>query len=162
MMNYRTQALLVGAFFAGVISSPLIARMVTPPLLAGEETSSPYQEQVEPQPYAAIRMRVLQGIEEFGERHPAAMEGFSQLNRAAMEPGALDAKTKELLCVVIGVTNRCDACIAFHTNGALEAGATEEEVMEALGVAVMMGGGPSLAYATHVLEAMDEFAKPEG
>ena len=160
-MNHRTQVLLVGAFFAGMISSPLIARMLTQPLVAGEKVSPPYQEQVEPHPYAAIRMRVLQGMEQFGEGHPAAMEGFSQLNQAAMEPGALDAKTIELLCVVIAVTARCDACIAFHTNGALEAGATEEEVMEALGVAVMMGGGPSLAYATHVLEALDEFAKAD-
>jgi AhpD family alkylhydroperoxidase len=160
-MIHRTQVLLVGAFFAGVISSPFIERMLTQPLVAGEFVSPPYQEQVEPHSYAAIRMRVLQGMEAFGAGHPAAMEGFSQLNQAAMEPGALDAKTKELLCVVIAVTARCDACIAFHTNGALEAGATEEEVMEALGVAVMMGGGPSFAYATHVLEALDEFAKAE-
>ena len=160
-MYHRTQALLVGAFFAGAVASPLIGRMLTQPLLAGEGLSPPSQEQVEPHPYAAIRMRVLQGMQEFGEAHPGAMEGFSRLSGAAMEPGALDGKTKELLCVVIAVTARCDACIAFHTNGALEAGATEEELVEALGVAVMMGGGPSLAYATHVLEALGDFMQAE-
>ena len=51
---------------------------------------------------------------------------------------------------------QCDDCIAFHTNSALKAGATKEEIIEVLGVTVFMGGGPALMYATHVMEAVDE------
>lgn len=91
------------------------------------------------------------------EGQPAAMGGFAQLHEAASGAGALDARTKELIALAIAVTARCDGCIAFHTNDCLAAGATREEIMDALGVAVLMGGGPSVIYATHVVEALEQF-----
>jgi AhpD family alkylhydroperoxidase len=88
---------------------------------------------------------------------PRTMAAFSTLHEAAANPGALDFKTKELIALAIAVSLRCDGCIAFHTHDALEAGATCDEIMEAMGVAVMMGGGPSVIYATHVVEALEQF-----
>ena len=88
---------------------------------------------------------------------PDVMKGFGALHKAGSADGALDAKTKELIALAIAVTSRCDGCIAFHTHDALKAGATREEITDALGVAVLMGGGPSVMYATHVIEAMDQF-----
>ena len=85
------------------------------------------------------------------------MAAFSSLHEAAATPGALDFKTKELIALAIAVSLRCDGCIAFHTHDALDAGATCDEIMEALGVAVMMGGGPSVIYSTHVVEALEQF-----
>ena len=93
--------------------------------------------------------------------HPDAVNGFNALHQAAFKPGALDTKTKELICLGIAVAVHCDGCIAAHTLGSLEAGATEEEIVEALGVAILMGGGPSVVYGTHAMEAMEQFKTTE-
>jgi AhpD family alkylhydroperoxidase len=92
-----------------------------------------------------------------GQADPATMSAFSRLHEATSRPGALDTRTKELIALAIGVAARCDGCIAFHTHDALEAGASEQEVLDALGVAIMMGGGPSVIYATHVVRALEDF-----
>lgn len=83
--------------------------------------------------------------------------GFSQLNQKALADGALDRKHKELMCLAISVSQLCEGCIAFHVHDSLRAGASYEEVMETLGVAILMGGGPALIYACEALEALDEF-----
>ena len=101
--------------------------------------------------------KLVKYMDELGERHPDVMNDLHALSEAVLKPGALDTKAKELICLGIGVAGRCDDCIAFHTRSSLEAGATEEEIIETLGVAILMGGGPSVAYATHVMEAMEQF-----
>ncbi|MEJ2637194.1 MAG: carboxymuconolactone decarboxylase family protein [Calditrichia bacterium] len=111
--------------------------------------------------YPELRAKVLDYMAKFETTHPAVINGFSSLYHAAVEPGALDIKTKELIALGIAVSKRCDGCIAYHTHASLKAGATEQEIMEVLGVAVYMGGGPSLAYATHVIEAMEQFKTTE-
>ncbi|MGI0492924.1 carboxymuconolactone decarboxylase family protein [Alkalinema pantanalense CENA528] len=87
---------------------------------------------------------------------PEVMKNFYALSKASSTPGVLDSKTKELIALAISVATHCDDCIAFHTSSALKAGATQEEILEMLGVTVFMGGGPALMYATHVIAAMDE------
>ncbi len=88
---------------------------------------------------------------------PSVMETFEKLHQAAGATGALDRKTKELMALAISVTHGCDDCIAHHVHDAIEAGATREEFAEALGVAVLMGGGPGMIYASHAIEAVDQF-----
>jgi len=88
---------------------------------------------------------------------PDLMRAFWGVHAAAMADSALDTKTKELIALAISVAARCDDCIAHHTFDALEAGATKEEVADALGVAIMMGGGTSVVYATHAIEALAQF-----
>lgn len=90
---------------------------------------------------------------------PDVMKSFYALSKASSTAGALDSKTKELIALAISVAIHCDDCIAFHTHSTLQAGATKEEILEMLGVAVFMGGGPSLMYATHVMEAVEELQK---
>ena len=80
---------------------------------------------------------------------PEVMKAFSSK--------ALDGKTKELIALGISVAIRCDDCIAFHAKAAVKQGANREEVMEALGMAVYMGAGPSVMYATHALDAFTQF-----
>ena len=87
------------------------------------------------------------------------MAAFSSLAKAALEPKALDTKTKELIALAISVATRCDGCIAFHSQAAVKHGATREEVMETMGMAIYMGAGPSVMYAAQALEAFDQFAK---
>ncbi|MCU0839222.1 MAG: carboxymuconolactone decarboxylase family protein [Rhodospirillales bacterium] len=89
---------------------------------------------------------------------PETMRGFGLLADHAKAAGVLDAKTKELLALAIGIAMRCDGCIGFHARGALRAGATRAEALETIGVAIMMGGGPATIYGAHALQAFDQFA----
>ena len=95
----------------------------------------------------------------YGEASPKVMKSFMSLHHAAGSDGVLDAKTKELIALSIGVVVRCNGCIAFHVHDALKAGATREEIIEALDVAVLMGGGPALMYVLEALEALEQFEK---
>jgi AhpD family alkylhydroperoxidase len=96
-------------------------------------------------------------IERLGEAAPETMAGFGQLHEAGAADGALDGKTKELIALAIGIAVHCDGCISYHTHDALEAGASREEIVDVIGVAVMMGGGPSIVYGCQALEAVDQF-----
>ena len=85
------------------------------------------------------------------------LEKFEELHRAAVASGALDTKTKELIALAISITDGCDDCIAHHVHDAIGAGATRDEIVDALGVAILMGGGPGMIYASHAIEAVDQF-----
>lgn len=87
---------------------------------------------------------------------PQTMQAFSGLARAASAPGRLDLRTKELLAIAIGIAARCEGCIGFHVKAALAAGASREEVLEAVGMAIYMGAGPSMIYAAETLRALDQ------
>jgi AhpD family alkylhydroperoxidase len=87
---------------------------------------------------------------------PDVMKAFSGMAQAALKPRALDAKSKELIALAIGVAIRCDDCIAFHVKAAFDQGASREEILETLGMAVYMGAGPSVMYAAHAAEAMEQ------
>lgn len=89
---------------------------------------------------------------------PDTMKAFGGLAAAATKDGALDKKTKELMAIAISICIRCEGCIAYHTHNALKAGATREEMVESISVAVEMGGGPSTVYGAKALEAFDEFS----
>lgn len=88
---------------------------------------------------------------------PDAIKAFGTLSREAQKAGVLDHKVKELMALAIGVTSRCDGCIAYHARNALRAGAMRQEVAETLAVAVQMGGGPAMVHAADALQAYDEF-----
>ncbi len=91
---------------------------------------------------------------------PDLMKGFSALAEAATREGALSSKTKELIALALGVAGHCDACLGFHLKALIRLGATRAEVEEALGVAVYMGGGPSLMVAADALTAFEELSAP--
>ncbi len=85
-------------------------------------------------------------------------KGFGELHRAAVADGVVSARTKELIALAISVIKECDGCIAYHASAAARLGATEEEVAEVLGVALLMGGGPASVWAPRALVAYREFA----
>lgn len=91
---------------------------------------------------------------------PETWAGFAQLHQSAMAEGVLPTKVKELMALVVGVVKHCDGCVAYHARAAAAAGATEAEVVEALGVALLMEGGPASVWAPRALEAFREFAGP--
>ena len=86
------------------------------------------------------------------------MKAFSAMAQNATKGGALDAKTKELIGLAIAVAIHCEDCIAFHANGAAHLGATPAEIQETLGMAICMGAGPSVMYASHAWQAFSQFA----
>ncbi|MBW8310773.1 MAG: carboxymuconolactone decarboxylase family protein [Rhizobium sp.] len=91
---------------------------------------------------------------------PGTMKAFSGLAREALAPGQLDVKTKELIAIAIAIATRCDGCIGFHAKAAIRAGASREEVLETISMAIYMGAGPSMIYAAEALRAFDELAPP--
>jgi len=89
---------------------------------------------------------------------PESVKAYGGLSKAAQTPGALDAKTTELIALAISVATRCDGCIAYHARNSVRAGATRQEIAEMLAVTLQMGGGPSMVYAADALQAYDAFA----
>ncbi len=89
---------------------------------------------------------------------PEVYSSFGTLDRAAIADGALSAKCKELIALAIGATRECDACVAAHARGASLAGASEQEVAEAMGVVILMNGGPGTVWGPRALVAFQEFA----
>ena len=89
---------------------------------------------------------------------PGVYKGFSEFHNAAFAAGELDVKTKELIALAIAVIERCDGCIASHSEGAVRAGATRQEAAEAIGVAMLMNGGPATIYGPRAYAAFCEFA----
>ncbi|EEX37680.1 alkylhydroperoxidase/carboxymuconolactone decarboxylase family protein [Vibrio metschnikovii] len=94
----------------------------------------------------------------YKQQSPDTLSAFMQLHKAAMAPGELDLKTKEMIALGIAIAARCDGCIAAHVFAALKAGSTQAELVEVIDVAVLMGGGPSLTYGIQALGAIEEFA----
>ncbi|MCX8082880.1 MAG: carboxymuconolactone decarboxylase family protein [bacterium] len=87
-------------------------------------------------------------------KKPEEMKKFGEFVGTVLKDGKLDVKTKELICVGIAVAVRCSYCIGIHVEKAFKAGATEDEILEAGTVAVLMGGGPAYTYLTDLVEAL--------
>lgn len=87
---------------------------------------------------------------------PEIVKGFVALNNGAAQTKHLDAKTRELISLAVTITTRCDGCIDAHVRKAKAAGATKEEIAEALGVAIAVNAGAAFTYALHALDAVGE------
>lgn len=107
--------------------------------------------------YKEITSDISSYITKLRQEIPEVMAGFSSMAQAATKDGALNKKTKELIATALGVAARCDGCIGFHAQALVKLGANREEFVEVLGMAVYMGGGPSLMYAADALRAFEEF-----
>ena len=84
---------------------------------------------------------------------PDIVRGYRAISDAGQKTGKLDAKTRELISLAVAVTRQCDGCITVHTDSALKAGATKEELVEVLGVAVAVNAGAALVYSARTLDA---------
>ncbi len=108
--------------------------------------------------YPEITKRISGNMKALRKDIADTMQGFSAMAQAATKDGALDKKTKEMIALAIGVATRCDGCIGFHTEALIKLGATREQFEEVLGMAVYMGGGPSLMYAADAMSAFEQFS----
>lgn len=107
--------------------------------------------------YPALTDNISKQVGALRKGIPDTMKGFSAMAAGATSSGALDEKAKELIAMGIAIALRCDGCIGFHAKALLKLGATRAEFEEMLGVAVYMGGGPSLMYAAQALDAWEQF-----
>ncbi len=107
--------------------------------------------------YAEVCKGISANTRKLRKDIPDTMQAFSSLAQAASRDGALTKKTKELMALALGVAAHCDGCIGFHAQALVKLGATREEVEETLGMAVYMGGGPSLMYAADAIAAFEQF-----
>jgi len=109
--------------------------------------------------YKELTQDISANLAQLRKTQPDVMKGFGDMGKAAMAGGALGPKTKELIALAVGVAARCDGCIGFHTKALARLGATTQEVHEALGVAIYMGGGPVAMYAANAVAAYREFSQ---
>jgi AhpD family alkylhydroperoxidase len=92
-------------------------------------------------------------VGEIGRTSPDIVRGYRTLSDAGSKTNKLDAKTRELIALAVAVSLRCDGCITTHTTAAIKNGATREEIVEALGVAITVNAGAALVYSSRVLDA---------
>jgi len=111
--------------------------------------------------YPQLYGHLISLIKDLQVEIPDTMKGFKKLHQGSLQSGSVDNKTKELIAVGIAIAIRCEGCIAFHIHDALKAGATKDEIVETIGVAVLMGGGPALMYGCEALQALHEFLEEE-
>lgn len=102
---------------------------------------------------------LLHPTREFRKAAPEAWEGFGHLHKAAVSDGVVAGSMKELVALAIAVADHCDGCVAYHAKAAAQKGATREEAVEVLTVALLMAGGPASVWAPRALAAYDEFAR---
>ena len=93
---------------------------------------------------------------------PEVYAGYAALHGAAMGDGALPARVKELIALAIAVTKECDGCVVAHARSAVQQGVTAAEVAEAMGVAILMNGGPGTVWGPRAYAAFEEFAAAAG
>jgi len=133
--------------------------MARPDGAAGPRTSANWKDERMHENWSDYMNLLRPALKELRGGVPEVMKAFSAVAQAALTPKALDTKTKELIAIAISVAIRCDDCIAFHVQAAIDRGATREEVFEALAMAIYMGAGPSVMYASHVAAAFSELEK---
>lgn len=109
--------------------------------------------------YITAEKQFMDSFGKLAREIPGTIGGFGQMHAEACKGGALDQKTKELMNLAIAIAIRCEGCIASHTQSAIKSGATREEILETIGVAIMMSGGPGTVYGSKAYEAMDQFMK---
>lgn len=89
---------------------------------------------------------------------PDVYSAFGALHQAASGDGAISSKDKELIALAISVVKQCDGCISTHAKALASQGAAAEEVADAIGVALLMDGGPATVYGPRAWAAFHEFA----
>ena len=107
--------------------------------------------------YKNITGDISTSLAKLRKEMPDVMSAFGSLAQSATKDGALEKKSKEFIALALGIAGHCDGCIGFHVQALVKLGASREEFIEVLGMAVYMGGGPSLMYAAEALQAFEEF-----
>src|SRR5271169_1194534 len=99
--------------------------------------------------------QIKAAVKEISAVNPDIVKAYAGFHRANSGSMHIDAKVRELIALGVAVTLRCDGCITAHTDAAIKAGATKDEIVEALGVAIMVNAGAAMVYSAHTIDAFD-------
>lgn len=107
--------------------------------------------------YPDLHRRLQRLVRDLDKSLPGPLAAYGELHKQAVAEGALSKKAKELMALSIAIAVHCNGCIAYHVHDALRAGASHQEVIETIGVAIMMGGGPAEVYGAEAYDALIQF-----
>lgn len=110
--------------------------------------------------WIAYRDEMSTAIKHISAANPEIVKAYAGLARANAQSKHLDAKMRELIALAVAVTLRCDGCINAHTDAAIKAGASKEEVIDALGVATMVNAGAAMVYSARTVDAYEAKTAP--
>ena len=82
---------------------------------------------------------------------------FVELEQKTYSDGELEKKYKELIAIGISIIINCESCLEWHIKQALDAGATEGQIIEAIEVGIEMGGGPATVSSRFALKVLDYY-----
>ncbi len=98
------------------------------------------------------------GLGTFTQKMPDIASHFNAFTEACFKEGVLSQKQKQLIALGISLYSQDEYCIIYHIKGCMDQGATEQEILEAVGVTAAFGGGAALSQAvTLVQNTMDDF-----
>lgn len=106
--------------------------------------------------WSEYQNQIQQQIAEVGRANRSIVKGYNELANAGNTTNLLGGKVRELIALAVAVTRQCDGCIVTHVDAAIKEGATKEEIMEALSVAISVNAGAALIFSTRVLDAFNE------
>lgn len=106
------------------------------------------------QDWNSYRDALIGRVGDFAKLSPDVLRGLNIMEASGNKTGKLEPKMHEIIALAVAVTTRCDGCIAVHARKAIELGASEEEIAEALGVAISLNAGAALTYTARVFDAI--------
>ena len=99
--------------------------------------------------------QIANNTAQIGRANREILKGYRGLNDAGNATNLLGAKVRELIALAVAVTRQCDGCIITHTDAAIKHGATREEIVEALGVAIAVNAGAALIFSARAMDAFN-------
>lgn len=103
----------------------------------------------------AYRKSLVSTLGEIGQISPDILKANALISAAAPAKPTLDPKLRELVAMAVAVTTRCDGCITVHADAARKAGATKEELVEVLSIAIALNAGAALVYSARAVDAFE-------
>jgi len=116
------------------------------------------KEKIMTKDYVGVTGELVKNVEELSKALPDIMPDFFKIIDRAGKDGALTKQTKELIGIAIAVVVGCEGCIGVHSQKLVKLGVTRNELVEALGMAICMGGGPAVMRSGEALKAFDSFS----
>lgn len=107
--------------------------------------------------YSELYTETVEMIGQYAKENPELMGAFSKVHQIGSKDGALKSKHKELIALGISINAQCMGCITMHIKDAMKSGATHNEIVETIGTAIYMGGGPAVVHGTKAYSALLEF-----
>jgi len=114
----------------------------------------------------ADRIEHIRQMRRFGHKYymerSEVYRKFVELEAVTFKDGALSKREKELIAIGISIVNDCESCLEWHIREAMRAGADEAQVVEAIGVGLEMGVGPTTVTARFAAAVLEHLVRPEG